>query len=150
MASSLMLSKQKNANLGTRVSDLVMVVGSSSNKVAMSWPCGTETRQYTGAVGDPRNFCLMTSKVGSLSTWYVIQNKQLLDGEQFKRKELPHSLKADSLSHEDVQLSVSLNRKIHWTKNNFLRKLLPFDSTQCILLLNGGNSFWRGFPPFEV
>ena len=57
-----------DTDLGTSESPRVMVVGSSSKIEAMSWPCGTDTRQYTGALGFPRSFDRIISGVGSLST----------------------------------------------------------------------------------
>lgn len=68
--------------LGTSVSVLVMVVGSSSQSVAMSCPWGTDTRQYTGDA--PRNLFLVGSSVGSVS----ICSKQKTNHSTYKMKAL--------------------------------------------------------------
>jgi len=61
------LQRKCHTHLGT-VESLVIVVGSSSKTDAMSCPWGTETRQYTGVFGLPRNLVRIASGIGSSST----------------------------------------------------------------------------------
>lgn len=63
-----------NTNLGTKESLRIVVVGSSSNKEAISLPWGTDTKQYTGAFKDPRSLFLIGSCVESLSICKTSKN----------------------------------------------------------------------------